>query len=67
MQIAEQKSRGERALERALEKAAKIICNLKIGCCPVKEKNFPGCPCECHEEIVPWQCWLIYLHGIRQG
>ncbi|WP_417915597.1 hypothetical protein [Candidatus Electronema sp. JM] len=54
---------NESSLERALEKAAKIICTLKLGCCPVQEKNFSGCPSECHENILPWQCWLVYLRG----
>jgi hypothetical protein len=31
-------------LERALEKAAKIICTLQYGRCPVQEENFPRLP-----------------------
>ncbi|WP_417912783.1 hypothetical protein [Candidatus Electronema sp. TJ] len=50
-------------LERALEKAAKIICSLQYGRCPVQEKNFPGCPTPCTEDIVPWQCWVAYLRA----
>jgi len=52
---------NETVLERALEKAAKIICALQYGRCPMREQNFPGCPCVCHEDIVPWQCWAAYL------
>ena len=53
--------------ELALEKAAKMICTLKFGLCPVQEKNFSGCPSSCHEEIVPWQCWVLHLKDIVQA
>ena len=53
--------------ELALEKAAKMICTLKLGLCPVQEENFSGCPCSCHEEIVPWQCWILHLKDIAQA
>ncbi|MGR0480288.1 MAG: hypothetical protein ACTFAL_02470 [Candidatus Electronema sp. V4] len=56
--------RNENALERALEKAAKIICTLQFGRCPVREENFPGCPSACHEDVLPWQCWVAYLRAI---
>jgi hypothetical protein len=56
--------RSESAVEKALEKAAKIICTLKCGRCPMQEENFPGCPCVCHEDIIPWQCWIMYLRAI---
>lgn len=59
--------RNESALERALEKAAKIICTLQLGRCPVQEKNFPGCPSACHEDVVPWQCWVAYLRATATG
>ena len=48
-------------LEEALEKAAKVICNLKCGFCPVQEENFTGCPDECHETTLPWKCWVFHL------
>ena len=51
-------------LERALEKAAKMICTMKCGLCPVREDNFPGCPYRCHEDILPWQCWVAYLRTL---
>ena len=47
--------------ERALEQAAKIICTLKCGICPIREDNFSGCPFICDEEIRPWQCWVVHL------
>ena len=40
--------------DQALEKAAKKICNLKCGLCPMLEEDFSGCQVECHEEIRPW-------------
>ena len=46
---------------RALEKAAKMICNLKCGLCPMREEDFQGCPYECTEEIRPWRCWMAHL------
>ena len=50
--------------ELALEKAAKMICTMKVGVCPIHEENFSGCHCTCHEEIRPWQCWVIHLKKI---
>jgi len=50
--------------ETALTKAAKIICNLKCGLCPMQEDNFTNCPCTCNEDIRPWQCWVSYLKEI---
>ncbi|WP_456473367.1 hypothetical protein [Desulfolithobacter sp.] len=47
--------------ERALEKAAKLICNLKCGLCPIREPDFSGCPFACTEDIRPWQCWVSHL------
>jgi hypothetical protein len=44
-----------------LEKAAKIICTMKLGLCPLLEENFSGCPSVCHEDVLPWQCWVSYL------
>jgi hypothetical protein len=51
----------EKTMELALEKAAKIICNMKSGLCPMREENFSGCPWACTEDIRPWQCWVAYL------
>ncbi len=50
-------------LEKALEKAAKIICTLKHGYCPMQEPDFKGCPCVCHEDVLPWQCWTLHLRA----
>ena len=47
--------------DRALEQAAKKICTLKCGLCPVKEKDFAGCHVPCHDEIRPWQCWVAHF------
>ncbi|WP_339135403.1 MAG: hypothetical protein WGN25_17835 [Candidatus Electrothrix sp. GW3-4] len=51
----------EQRMERALEKAAKMICTLKCGLCPIREENFSGCPWQCTEETRPWQCWVAHL------
>ncbi len=45
----------------ALERAAKKICNLKCGLCPVQEDDFAGCHVPCNEEIRPWQCWVAHF------
>jgi hypothetical protein len=42
------------ASELALEKAAKMICTMKTGLCPI------------HEEIRPWQCWVIHFKSIAE-
>ncbi len=47
--------------EKALIKAAKLICDLKSGLCPMNEPGFSGCPQSCSEDIRPWQCWVTYL------
>jgi hypothetical protein len=47
--------------ELALEKAAKIICSMKCGLCPIREDNFTGCPYACTEDIRPWRCWVDHL------
>jgi len=46
---------------RALEEAAKMICTLKCGRCPLREETFRGCPGECSEEVRPWQCWVAHF------
>jgi hypothetical protein len=48
----------------ALEKAAKMICSLKCGLCPMREKDFAGCPSECSENTKPWRCWIAYLKTV---
>ncbi|MBU0682480.1 MAG: hypothetical protein KKD73_13770 [Proteobacteria bacterium] len=47
--------------DQALERAAKKICNLKCGLCPIREEDFAGCLVSCHEEIKPWQCWVAHF------
>ena len=50
--------------KKALIKAAKIICDLKSGTCPINEPDFLACPHACTEEIRPWQCWVTYLMAL---
>jgi len=57
----------EMACGRALEEAARMICILKCGRCPLGEKTFQGCPCECNEEVRPWQCWVAHLMGLARA
>ncbi len=45
----------------ALVRAAKVICDLKSGLCPINEAVFSGCPFVCGEETRPWQCWVVCL------
>ncbi|WP_446009204.1 hypothetical protein [Candidatus Electrothrix sp.] len=58
-----QKPHEQRA-EPALEKAAKMICTLKYGLCPIREENFSGCPWTCSEDTRPWQCWIAHLREV---
>jgi hypothetical protein len=44
----------------ALERAAKYICTLKSGMCPMTEENFT-CRTECDLETRPWQCWIDFF------
>ena len=53
--------------DRALAEAAKMICTMKCGRCPLKEKTFWGCPGECTEEVRPWQCWVAHLRELAKG
>ncbi len=59
-----EKTEKPESLERALEKAAKIICTLKCGLCPHSEEGFSGCLSECDENILPWRCWVAHLRDI---
>ena len=54
---------GTSLAEKALIEAAKYICTMKCGMCPLREEDFAGCQVECHDEIRPWQCWVDYLQG----
>jgi hypothetical protein len=47
---------------KALEKAAKYICTIKCGLCPMVVENIP-CPGECNLESLPWQCWFAYFQA----
>ncbi|MCB2183688.1 MAG: hypothetical protein KQH63_16765 [Desulfobulbaceae bacterium] len=44
----------------ALVKAAKYVCNLKCGLCPMVVEDF-FCEFDCNLETRPWQCWLHYF------
>ena len=66
MKIIRKTKNGCEESEKALEKAAKFICNLKCGLCPLREKDFQGCPYECTEEIKPWQCWVAHFKRLQQ-
>ncbi len=44
----------------ALERAAKYICTLKSGMCPMTEEKFT-CRAECDLETLPWQCWIDFF------
>lgn len=44
----------------ALEKAAKYICTMKCGLCPMVVENFT-CHYECTMETRPWKCWMHYF------
>lgn len=50
------------AVSKALEKAAKYICTLKCGLCPLVVENSP-CPQECDLDTPPWQCWVAYFRA----
>ncbi len=53
--------------EKALIKAAKLICDLKSGLCPIHEPGFSGCPQACTGDIRPWQCWKIHLTTLARN
>lgn len=50
---------------KALEEAAKYICTMKCGMCPMAVEKFP-CPQTCTLEILPWQCWITYFRSKEQ-
>jgi hypothetical protein len=60
----EKRYRERNISELALEHAAKIICELKYGLCPLREENFSSCPYTCSEDIRPWQCWVAHLREV---
>jgi len=49
----------------ALIYAAKYICTLKCGMCPMAVEKFP-CPQACTLEVRPWQCWIAYFQKNQQ-
>jgi hypothetical protein len=50
---------------KALEKAAKYICTMKCGLCPMVVENIP-CPQQCDLETAPWRCWFAYFRSQSQ-
>lgn len=57
--------RAERS-DKALARAAKYVCNLRCGLCPMREPDFKGCPTACSEETRPWQCWVAHFKAQEQ-
>ena len=50
---------------KALEEAAKYICTMKCGMCPLAVEKFP-CLQTCSLEVHPWQCWVTYFQSKEQ-
>ncbi len=50
----------------ALESAAKYICTMKCGKCPMAVEQFP-CPQACTMDTRPWQCWIAYFREKQQA
>jgi hypothetical protein len=50
-------------VKQALANAAKYICNLKCGLCPLVVEEF-HCEFECSLETLPWKCWRYYFRRI---
>lgn len=60
------KEKIRRRNAKALEDAAKYICTMKCGLCPMAAEKFP-CPQTCTQEISPWQCWVAYFLSKHQS
>ena len=45
---------------KGLERAAKYICNLLDGLCPMVVEHYP-CPVICNLDTLPWHCWIDYF------
>lgn len=52
--------RDIRTDENAFERAAKYICTIQCGRCPMIVEKFP-CPKTCDLETLAWQCWMAYF------
>jgi hypothetical protein len=48
--------------ELALEQAAKYICNLLGGLCPLVVEEH-RCRTPCDLDTLPWQCWIDYFQA----
>jgi hypothetical protein len=51
---------GKGEYRKALEMAAKYICNHLDGLCPMVVEQHP-CPADCILETLPWHCWIDYF------
>lgn len=61
--------KGKKTKQRrtaALEDAAKYICTMKCGMCPMAVEQFP-CPQVCTLDVRPWQCWIAYFQRKQQN
>ena len=45
---------------KALEMAAKYICNLQDGRCPMVVDNY-RCLSACAQDTQPWRCWIDHF------
>lgn len=55
--------------KKALEMAAKYICNLRDGLCPMVVENY-RCLSDCGPETLPWRCWIDHFlaaSGAKEG
>ncbi|MBU0663026.1 MAG: hypothetical protein KJ990_00630 [Proteobacteria bacterium] len=52
----------KRRSTKALEDAAKYICTIKCGMCPMAVEKFT-CPYTYSVEVRPWQYWIAYFQS----
>lgn len=55
-----QEENRKQPAEKALELAAKYICNQLAGLCPQVQEGH-RCPTTCDLDTLPWQCWIDYF------
>ncbi len=51
------------AERKTLEMAAKYICNLRDGLCPMVVENY-RCLSACGPETQPWRCWIDHFQTV---
>lgn len=49
-----------KARNEALVRAAKYICNLRDGLCPMVVENY-RCLSACGPDTQPWRCWIDHF------